>query len=240
MLSGKGGLDENLFAQARQVNQGLSEGGRAYRNLERMAAQQPGSLMFHRLIYGDGSDISDLTQLTVGVSASTFTGTFDNRPHPVSPNRLVRGQQFHRRVQTAFLSNLVGASGHPEHTLALRTGVRRVDLLILPKVEAEVTAVIVEVKNTDWDSVHVRPNLRRHIRQLQEYLDHYVDHLRTNLDQPADSVSKDGLPVTWDSVIGVLLYPARPHDPDRVRLIEDIALEQALTVVWYDENNWQD
>jgi hypothetical protein len=41
-------------------------------------------------------------------------------------------------------------------------------------------------------------------------------------------------------VIGVLLYPARPQDPDRVRLIEEIVLEQALTVVWYDESSWRD
>jgi hypothetical protein len=98
---------------------------------------------------------------------------------------------------------------------------------------------VVEVKNSDWDSfrpARVRPNLRRHIRQLQEYLDHYVDHLRTNSDQPA----AEGLPPTWDSVIGVLLYPTRPRDRDRLQLIEAIALEQALTVVWYDESDWRD
>jgi hypothetical protein len=41
-------------------------------------------------------------------------------------------------------------------------------------------------------------------------------------------------------VIGVLLYPRRTQDPDRVQLIEDLALEQALTIVWYDETDWRE
>lgn len=43
----------------------------------------------------------------------------------------------------------------------------------------------------------------------------------------------------WDTVIGVLLYPRRPSDPDRTLLIEGLALQQALTVVWYDETDWR-
>jgi hypothetical protein len=77
-----GGLDENLFAQASHVNQGRSPAGRAYRALERLAPRHPGSLVFHRLIYGDGTDVPDLNQLTVGLPTSTHTGTFDNRPRP--------------------------------------------------------------------------------------------------------------------------------------------------------------
>ena len=238
-----GGLEENLFAQAGHINQGRSRAGRAYQDLERLAIRHKGSLVFHRLIYGDGADVPDLNQLTIGLPTSTHIGTFDNRPRPLPPSRLIRGQQFHHRVQTAFLSDLVGATGYPERTLNLRTGARRVDLLIVPTTADEVTAVVVEVKNSDWDSfrpTRVRPNLRRHIRQLQEYLDHYVDHLRANADQPIDPPSADGLPLAWDSVIGVLLYPTRPRDPDRTQLIEAIALEQALTVVWYDESDWRD
>jgi|tagenome__1003787_1003787.scaffolds.fasta_scaffold20962452_2 hypothetical protein len=131
-----GGLDENLFAQAGHVNQGRSAAGRVYRRLERMAADNPGSLVFHRLIYGDGTDVPDLTQLTIGLSAATHTGLFDNRPEawPTLTGRLTRGQRFHRDVQTAFLIGLVAADGHPEHTLSLRTGRRRLDLLVLPEI----------------------------------------------------------------------------------------------------------
>lgn len=99
-----GGLDENLIAQASHVNQGRSPAGRANRRLESLAASRPGSLLFHRLIYGDGTAVPDLTQLTVGLPTATHTGTFDNRPRPAMPDRLARGQQFHRCVQTAFLA----------------------------------------------------------------------------------------------------------------------------------------
>jgi len=237
-----GGLDENLFAQASHVNQGRSAAGHGYRRLERLATSHPGCLLFHRLIYGDGTAVPDLTQLTVGLPTATHTGTFDNRPRAM-PGRLVRGQQFHRRVQTAFLTGLVAASASPEHTLTLHAGRRRVDLLILPETAGEVTAVVVEVKNSDWDAFRadrVRPNLRRHIHQLQDYLDHYVDQIRTGPHQSTDLFANTGQSAAWDAVIGVLLYPRRPHDPNRARLIEGLALEQTLTVVWYDETDWRD
>jgi hypothetical protein len=239
-----GGLDENLFAQAGHVNQGRSSAGRVYRRLERLAEKHVGSLLFHRLIYGDGTDVPDLTQLTVGVPTGTHTGTFDNRPGTWSSTteRLVRGQMFHYDVQTAFLAGLVAADADPEHTLTLRSGRRRVDLLILPEIVGEVTAVVVEIKNSDWDAFpadRVRPNLRRHLRQLQDYLDHYVDHLRHTPTETSDSTDASDEPLVWDTVIGVLLYPRRPSDPARALLIEGLALQQALTVVWYDETDWR-
>jgi hypothetical protein len=239
-----GGMDENLFAQAAHVNQGRSPAGRTYRRLERLAASRPGRLLFHRLIYGDGTDVPDLTQLTVGLPTATHSGTFDNRPEawPSTTGRLIRGQHFHRAVQTAFLTGLVAADAHAEHTLALHTGRRRVDLLVLPEMAGEVTAVVVEIKNTDWDAFaadRVRPNLQRHLRQLQDYLDHYVDHIRRPQDSTRETTDgRDTEPLTWDTVIGVLLYPRRPSDPARATLIEDVALEQALTVIWYDEADW--
>jgi hypothetical protein len=234
-----GGLDENLFPQASHVNQGRSRAGQAYRKLEGLAQRHLGCLIFHRLIYGDGTDVPDLTQLTIGLPAATHSGTFDNRPVPVSSSRLLRGQQFHRRVQTAFLSDLIGASAHPEHTLRLGTGRRRVDLLVLPRKADEHVVVVVEVKNTEWDAFRadrVRPNLRRHIRQLQEYLDYYVDQLRTSPQGPADRTGDGDTHLEFDSVIGVLLYPTRPAC---ARLIDSIALDRSLTVVWYDETDWR-
>ena len=243
-----GGLDENLFAQAGHVNQGRSPAGRVYRRLERLAADKAGSLVFHRLIYGDGTDVPDLTQLTVGLPAATHSGIFDNRPEawPAMTGRLTRGQRFHRDVQTAFLTGLVAADAQPEHTLSLRTGRRRVDLLVLPQIQGEVTAVVVEIKNSDWDTFQadrIRPNVRRHISQLQNYLDHYIDSLRDAPNQTQGRAGETGQPdersVTWDAVIGVLLYPKRPRDPVRAQLVEAVAFEQALTVIWYDETEWR-
>lgn len=228
-----GGLDENLFAQAGHVNQGRSPAGREYRRLERLAGRNPGCLIFHRLVYGDGSDIPDLTHLAIGLPGATHAGTFDNRPQAWTPptDRLGRGQRFHRDVQTAFLAGLVGADARPEHTLALSTGRRRVDLLVVPVMGGEKAAVVVEIKNTDWDALRaerVRPNLRRHLRQLQEYLDPYVDQLGAG-----DGVDR------WDAVIGILLYPKPPTDGARQQLIEQLCLAEAITVAWYDEADWR-
>ena len=73
----------------------------------------PGQPAFHRLIYGDGSDVPDLTQLIVALPASTRVATFDNRPAPPAmTGRLIRGQRFHRRVQTAFRTGLVTADAN--------------------------------------------------------------------------------------------------------------------------------
>jgi hypothetical protein len=237
-----GGLDENLFAQASHVNQGRSPAGRAYRHLERLAASNPGCLIFHRLIYGDDTDVPDLTQLTIGLATDLHTGTFDNRPFAYVPptGRLVRGQRFHRTVQTAFLAGLVAADAQPEHVVAVSAGRRRVDLLVLPRLRGEAMAVVVEIKNTDWDAIRgdrVRRNVRRHLRQLQEYLDHYTDHLGA-WSHGDDTAVGGANALKWDSVVGVLLYPKQPNDTVRAKLVEEICGAEAIMVVWYDQAAW--
>jgi hypothetical protein len=146
---------------------------------------------------------------------------------------LKRGNAFHARMQTAFLAGLLGAEATRERPVTLsRTRSGRVDLLVLPS-GGEVAAVVVEIKSTDWDALaerRIRPNLRSHIRQLQRYLDVYIDDLRQ---EPGPSA-----PGQWDSVSGVLLYPRRPTDSARAKLVEQVADREALMVVWYDETDW--
>jgi len=48
-----GGLDVNLFPQRPELNQGRSAAGRTYRQMERYASSEPGTLVFSRLIYCD-------------------------------------------------------------------------------------------------------------------------------------------------------------------------------------------
>ena len=87
--------------------------------------------------------------------------------------------------------------------------------------------MVVEVKNTDWDRLaadRIRPNLRTHIRQLQHYLDSIVSNI--------------GPQSNWDSAAGVLLYPKRPRRPEIVALIDLAASNEAIMVVWHDENEW--
>lgn len=46
-----GGLDVNLFPQRRDINQGKSEQGKVFRNMERYCLKNPGTFLFNRPIY---------------------------------------------------------------------------------------------------------------------------------------------------------------------------------------------
>lgn len=63
--------------------------------------------------------------------------------------------------------------------------------------------VIIEIKGTDWEAIptdRVMRNLRRHLRQLQAYLDTAVEDMKA---------------VQWEGIVGTVLYPARPRQiPD--------------------------
>lgn len=48
-----GGLDVNLFAQARELNRGWSASGRRWRSLERLALRRAGAVLVVRLLYAD-------------------------------------------------------------------------------------------------------------------------------------------------------------------------------------------
>ena len=224
-------MDVNLFAQAWQINQGRSAEGREFRRLERLAAAHPEAVVMTRLIYTDDTAVPTSVHLLVAVGGDHVQqGLFTNIPEPRPPARLDRlraGKAFHQTVQTGFVAGLVGANAQPERVIRLahgRTG--RIDLLVVPT-GGERMAVVVEVKNTDWDKlpVHrVRPNLRAHLRQLQNYLDTVVDGI--------------GAPDGWDSAAGVLQYPRRPDSRYAVETITRIVEDLALMVVWHDETSW--
>ena len=118
-----------------------------------------------------------------------------------SVERLAAGQAFHRTVQSAFLNGLAGASGFRERRWRLVAHNRgSVDLAV----EVEDTAgrcVIVEIKGTDWNKIHASRamrNLRRHLRQLQAYLDTAIDDMEAG---------------DWTSIAGALLFPLAPLGP---------------------------
>lgn len=94
--------------------------------------------------------------------------------------RLAAGQTFHKTVQSAFLTGLVGASGFKERRWRLIAGGRgRVDLAVEVD-DSEQMLVIIEIKGTDWDKIpaaRLMANLRRHLRQLQTYLDTAIEDM---------------------------------------------------------------
>ena len=145
--------------------------------------------------------------------------------------RLTAGQAFHRTVQSAFLTGLAGASGFKERQWRLIRGGRgRVDLAVVDlAVEVdgdEQMLVIIEIKGTDWDAIpadRVMRNLRRHLRQLQAYLDTAIEDMEAG---------------QWEGIVGALLYPGRPASAETLAMIEAVAGEQAVQVTWYDDVDW--
>jgi hypothetical protein len=146
---------------------------------------------------------------------------------PVAIERLTAGQAFHQTVQAAFLTGLAGASGFKERQWRLIKGGRgRVDLAVEVDGEEQML-VIIEIKGTDWDAIpanRVVRNLRRHLRQLQAYLDTAIEDMETG---------------QWEGIAGALLYPARPASAKTLATIEALAGEQAIQVIWYHEVDWR-
>ena len=144
----------------------------------------------------------------------------------VGVERLMAGQAFHRTVQSAFLTGLAGASGFQERRWRLIGGGRgRVDLAV--EVDGdEQMLVIIEIKGTDWDAIpadRVMRNLRRHLRQLQAYLDTAIEDMEAG---------------RWEGIVGALLYPGRPASAGTPAMIEAVAGEQGVQVTWYDDVDW--
>jgi hypothetical protein len=145
----------------------------------------------------------------------------------VAIERLTAGQAFHKTVQSAFLTGLAGASGFRERQWRLVRGGRgRVDLAV--EVDGdEQMLVVIEIKGTDWDAIpadRVMRNLRRHLRQLQAYLDTAVEDMEAG---------------QWEGIVGALLYPARPASAETLARIEAVAGKQAVQVTWYHDVDWR-
>ncbi len=144
-----------------------------------------------------------------------------------STDRLLRGQAFHDQVQAAFVAGLVGQHGRAERRWWYDDGsYGQVDLVTVLR-RPERMQVVIEIKGTEWNHIkaaRVRRHCQSHIRQLQRYLDTAVDDLEAG---------------RFDSVAGALLYPARPRENARLELVEELAADQALMVVWYEDVDWR-
>jgi hypothetical protein len=52
-----GGLDVNVFSQDRELNRGVSEQGKSYRQMEKYCYEHPGTFCFSRPVYADTTSI---------------------------------------------------------------------------------------------------------------------------------------------------------------------------------------
>jgi hypothetical protein len=104
-------------------------------------------------------------------------------------------------------------------------GQGRIDIVVAT-IEPERSSIVIEIKGADWNRIlphRVRRNVLPHLNWLQRYLDTAFGELEAD---------------QRDSVAGVLLYPRRPIEDERLHIIEDAAAEQAIMVIWYEDVDW--
>src|SRR5262249_46791149 len=92
-------------------------------------------------------------------------------------------------------------------------------------------AVLLEVKNTDWDELQkrgsVQRNARRHARQVLRYLSGGVPEARSS-----------GALVRFDDIeerYAAVVYPRRPRLPGVSDHVEATLEEEGISTVWFDQ-----
>ena len=102
----------------------------------------------------------------------------------------------------------------------------RVDIFVDDK-DPEGTVAIVEIKASDWDKMTdkaVRRNVRRQIRQIWDYIE-------TQIKGPDYVPTGEG-----KSVCPGIIFPNRPKENKRLKLIETMFFDEGIQVVWNDES----
>jgi len=134
------------------------------------------------------------------------------------PERLKSGKIYHKKVQADWRKNAkdveAGKEVEEEKEIIKPSGRKgRIDVFV--PVDESLVAVV-EVKASDWDTINIHENIRRQARQIWDYI------------ESQRKLGKDVSP-------GVI-FPERPKDPERVKLIEQLFDEEGIAVVWEDES----
>lgn len=137
-------------------------------------------------------------------------------PKRKEPKQLVRGKEFHKKLQEDWQKTAQGVVKHEEGVLKPSGRKGRIDIFV----DADDNEVaVVEIKASDWDSMTLkalRRNVRRQASQIWDYIESQLE------------LGKDVSP-------GVI-FPNRPKDPKRMELIEKLFDEHGIPVVWEDES----
>jgi hypothetical protein len=141
------------------------------------------------------------------------------------PEQLVHGKKFHKKIQTDWLKTAEGRVVPERHVLKKSGRKGRVDVFVDDE-NPDGSVAVVEIKASDWDKmtdIAVRRNVRRQIKQVWDYIDSQI-------------IKGDFVPTgEKKDVCPGIIFPKRPKDPDRKRLIEELFLEEGIPVVWDDE-----
>ena len=141
------------------------------------------------------------------------------------PIQLRRGKKFHKNIQKNWIETAQGKVKAERTILKRNKRKGRVDVFVDDD-DPEGTAAIVEIKASDWDKMTdpaVRRNIRRQINQIWDYIESQI----TDGEYVPTGVGK--------SISPGIIFPRRPKNKNRLKLIEDSFLEEGITVVWDDE-----
>lgn len=132
------------------------------------------------------------------------------------PTQLSRGKDFHKKMQADWLNTAEGKI-LIEKAITKPTGRKgRIDIFV--DEDGDKLVAVAEVKASDWDKMTdsaVRRNVRRQLKQIWDYIESQLN------------VKKDVSPG--------IIFPKRPKDKERMRLIEELFEEEGIPVVWQDE-----
>ena len=132
------------------------------------------------------------------------------------PSQLKRGKAFHKKMQVDWL-NIAEGKILIEKGITKPTGcISRIDIFVDD--DGDKLVAVAEVKASDWDKMTdsaVRRNVRRQIKQIWDYIESQL------------KMKKDVSPG--------IIFPKRPKDQERMRLIEEMFGEEGIPVVWQNE-----
>lgn len=142
------------------------------------------------------------------------------------PEPLRRGKIFHRKIQKEWMEDAQGTVKCERIVLKTNDRKGRVDVFVDDD-DPEGSIGIVEIKASDWDKMTdkaVRRNVRRQIKQIWDYIE-------TQIKGPDYVPTGEG-----KSVCPGVIFPKRPRDDKRMKLIETLFDNEGIQVVWNDES----
>ena len=131
------------------------------------------------------------------------------------PEQLKRGKTYHKKVQKDWQQSADGIVVSEKQIKKPNNKMGRINIHI----EADNKLVaVVELKNSDWDGMtteSVKRNLKHQAKQIWSYIESQLSN------------GKDVSPG--------IIFPKKPKNPDKLKLIELFFEEEFISVVWEDE-----
>lgn len=136
------------------------------------------------------------------------------------PKTLSRGKLFHKKVQEDWHNTAEGKVEAEKQMIKPSGRKGRMDIFVDATDENDKRLVaVVEIKASNWDAMSMkslRRNVNRQTKQIWDYIESQLEK------------GKEVSP-------GVI-FPQRPKNPERMKLIEELFEQKGIPVVWEDES----